>query len=242
MKNFTLLLLSLLSAFSWAQNAGLKISYEDSTLITVQLDGVNYSDPAQTIAINGLQAGEHNLKVFKLMRMGASQISQPVYDGPVVLQSNVTRVYFINRFNQLREAGTEQVIAAEQGNENNQARNNRPGRFIPDPSKINSSTSAYTSGQGMSNMQWQQQLEMLRLNNSESGRYTSARQLLSLYTINSNQLAEMMLLFQNENNRINLASQGFDFVVDRANFGVVYNSLRSPRSIHRLDRKLRGRI
>ena len=239
MKTFTLLLFVLASINNWAQNAAIKINYEDSTLITVQLDGVSYSDPAPIIFINGLQAGEHQLKVFKLMKMGSSQVNQSVYDGFITLQTNMTKIFVINRYNQLRDVGSE---AINNTSENTESRDNPQGRFVPDPAKINSGTSAYTSGQGMSNNQWQQQLEMLRLNNSESSRNTSAKQLLSLYTINSNQLAELMLLFQNEQNRINLASFGFDYIVDKQNFGVVYNALRSPRSINRLDRRLRGRI
>jgi hypothetical protein len=47
-----------------------------------------------------------------------------------------------------------------------------------------------------------------------------------------------MLKFENENNRVQLADYALKYVVDPQNYGVVYNAIRSPRSIRRLNRKL----
>jgi hypothetical protein len=220
-----------------AQSSGIKISYYDSTLITLQLGETEYNEPSVSFEINQIPAGDHKLKVFKLMQVGQSRIKQPVYDGVVSLPPNTVKFFVINRFNQLIDMGSTITNQTAQSNEINRNR-----RFKPDPQRIDSRTADYTSTFAMSNNQWQQQLDIIRSLRTENDRFITARQLLPLYTINSNQLAELMLLMQNENHRIELASIGFDYVTDRQNFGVVYNALRTPRSIHRLDRRLRGRI
>ena len=77
----------------------------------------------------------------------------------------------------------------------------------------------------------------INLFRNENDRYQSAIGLVSISTISCNQLAEMMLTFQDEDYRVRLADRGQEFVSDPQNFSVVYNALRYPSSVRRLQRK-----
>jgi hypothetical protein len=90
----------------------------------------------------------------------------------------------------------------------------------------------------MNNAQFNSILENLTIISLENERLITAKGLISISSINSSQVAEMMLKFENEKNRVQLADYAVKHVVDPQNYGVVYNAIRSPRSIRRLNRKL----
>jgi hypothetical protein len=238
---------------SKAQDAGLTLSYEDSTFISVILNGTSYDDAAPVMVFHNLRAGAHELKVFKWLQKGNSIVKQPVYEGQVMLEAGRMTELQINRFNQLVFKGSS-VTETTQNQRSQQIQQNQmmeaPGqfnqpRFNPTPIQVQSQprvdgfTSPNTTPNQMSNENLSAHLELLRSMPGERERLQTAKSLVSISSISSAQLAEMMKLFNVEQNRIRLADYGYDYVTDRLNFGVVYQTLSHPRSFRRLERRTR---
>jgi hypothetical protein len=219
-------------SFSHAQNAAISISLQDSAFFVCTFDGKEYKDASQVININDLRAGIHRLEMKKLKTMGKSTIEQPSFTGEIQLENNIRSHYQVDRFNQIKliskENYTSETKKTSSGNRN----------WVPDPNKIPSNTQVVTNANGMSNDKFAEQVEVLKGNANESQRFKLAEDLLSLGTLKSSQVAEMMLLFENESYRVRLADKGEAHVTDPQNYGVVFEALRRPSSVRRLTRKL----
>ena len=237
---------------SKAQNAGLTLSYEDSTFISVILNGITYDDAAPVMAFHNLRAGAHELKVFKWLQKGNSIVKQPVYDGQVMLEAGRMTEIQINRFNQLVIKGSS--VTENTQNQRQQIQQNQmmemPGQFnqprlnpttveVQQSPRVDGFTSPNTTPYQMSNENLSAHLELLRSMLGEKERLQTAKSLVSISSISSAQLAEMMQLFNVEQNRIRLADYGYDYVTDRQNFGLVYQTLSHPRSFRKLERRTR---
>jgi hypothetical protein len=240
-----------------AQDAGLTISLMDSTYISVELNGTLYDDAAPVMAFHNMRAGAHQLKVLKWLQMGNSVVKQPVYDGQVNLEAGRMSDFQINRFNQLvlrsrtvveRQQQEQFMVQRPQMQMQQPMMQPMPGfnpyqpvvvQAPPPPPPIDGFTSVNTTPDQMSNSHLMNQMQMLREMRDERERLQTAKSLVSISTISSAQLAEMILLFQREQNRVRLADYGYDYVTDQQNFGVVYQTLRDPRSFRRVERRTR---
>ncbi len=231
MKYFIFSAIFFISNQSNAQKASLKIALHDSSLFVSELNGNTYGDPSIEMNFHELNAGKHNLKVIKLLKLGNSEVRQPVFEGIIDLQDNRTTHAVIDPMNQFRVIN---MSPLELRNQNN---NSRSHFWVPDARRIESNQQPVTTQQGMNNNQFNGMLENLRDIPNENDRLQSAVGLVSVSTISCNQLAEMMLTFQDEDKRIRLADRGQMHVSDPQNFQVVYNALRYPSSMRRLNRR-----
>ncbi len=233
---FFLTALILLSAgIAGAQTASLTLSLQDSSMFIVELNGVSYNDASNTMSISKLNPGAQKLKVIKLMQMGSSVVKKPVYEGNINLPANKNTVAFIDQYNQFRVIGNS---AIENKKSQNQTGNSNAGNFVPNPDKIDAYTLPATNRWGMKIESFSAQIETLKSISSETQRYKTAIGFISIGTLNSNQIAEMMLTLSSEKNRIRLADFGQQYVTDKDNYGVVFNALRSPSSVRKLSRRL----
>lgn len=239
-----------------AQDSGLTISMMDSSYISVELNGTMYDDPAPVMAFHNMRAGAQRVKVFRWLQMGNSVVKQPVFDGQITLEPGRMSDVQINRFNQLVLRSRTPI---EREQPNNMAQNQEP--FIQQPMmqqpmqgfnpyapvtvqapplpQIDGFTSVNTTNRQMSNDHLLRQIQTLRDMPNERERLQTAKSLVSISTVSSAQLAEMILVFDREQNRIRLADYGYNYVTDPQNFGIVYQTLRDPRSFHRLERRTR---
>jgi len=207
------------------------ISLHDSSLFVTELNGVFYNDPSTEMNFHSLNSGKQQLKVIKLMKLGNSEVRKPVFEGLIDLADNRTTQGVIDPMNQFKVIN---LLPIEQKSENNSGRSHF---WIPDARRIEKNQQPITNQQGMNNNQFDGMLENLKGINNESDRYQSAIGLVSISTISCNQLAEMMLTFQDEDYRVRLADRGQKFVSDPQNFDIVYNALRYPSSVRRLHRR-----
>ena len=223
------------AGISNAQTASLTLSLQDSSMFIAELNGVSYSDASNTMSISKLNPGVQKLKVIKLMQMGSSVVKKPVYEGNINLPANKNTVAFIDQFNQFRVSGNSEI---ENKKAPNQSSNSNADYFVPKPDKIDAYTLPETNRWGMKIESFSSQIETLNTISSESQRYKTAIGFISIGTLNSNQIAEMMLTFSSEKNRIRLADFGQQYVTDKDNYGMVFNALRSPSSVRKLSRRL----
>ncbi len=218
-----------------AQTASLTLSLQDSSMFITELNGVSYSDASNTMNISKLNPGVQKLKVIKLMQMGSSVVKKPVYDGSINLPANKTTIAYIDQYNQFRVTGSS-VIENKQAQK--QSGNSNAGNFIPNPDKIEAFTLPETNRWGVKIESFSAQIETLKSISSETQRYKTAIGFISIGTLNSNQIAEMMLTLSSERNRIHLADFGQQYATDKDNYGIVFNALRSPSSVRKLSRRL----
>ena len=218
-KIFFFLPLSFLTFAASAQTAGLSISLQDSSFFVAELNGRMFDKPSTVMNFFDLQQGEQKLQLFKLMRLGNSEIRKSVFDGRISLQEDVLTIGYIDSYNQFRVQATEPLESKKK------IRSDRGG--------------ASTSKQAMNRQQFEGVVENLAGISDESERLRSAEGILSMSTFSSRQIAEMMLLFDNENRRIAVANYAYRYVSDPENFGEVHHSLRYPSSHRRLIRRIR---
>jgi hypothetical protein len=223
------------AGISNAQTASLTLSLQDSSMFIVELNGVSYNDASNTMNISKLNPGIQKLKVIKLMQMGSSVVKKPVYEGSINLPANKNTIAFIDQYNQFRVTGNS---AIENKQSQNQTGNSNAGNFVPNPEKIEAFTLPETNRWGMKIESFSSQIETLNSISSESQRYKTAIGFISIGTLNSNQIAEMMLTLSSEKNRIRLADFGQQYVTDKDNYSIVFNALRSPSSMRKLNRRL----
>jgi len=232
---FQTALILLCAGIAAAQTASLTLSLQDSSMFIVELNGVSYNDASNSMNISKLNPGAQKLKVIKLMQMGSSIVKKPVFEGSINLPANKTTIAFIDQYNQFRVSGNS---AIENKQSQNQTGNSNAGNFVPNPDKIDAYTLPETNRWGMKIESFGAQIETLKSISSESQRYKTAIGFISIGTLNSNQIAEMMLTLSNEKNRIRLADFGQQNVTDKDNYSIVFNALRSPSSMRKLNRRL----
>ena len=232
---FQTALILMSAVISNAQTASLTLSLQDSSMFIAELNGVSYSDASNTMNISKLNPGVQKLKVIKLMQMGSSVVKKPVYEGSINLPANTNTIAYIDQYNQFKISGNS---AIENKQAKNQSNNSNAGPFVPNPNKIEAGSLPETNRWGMKIESFSSQIETLNSISSESQRYKTAIGFVSIGTLNSNQIAEMMLTLSSEKNRIRLADFGQQYATDKDNYGIVFNALRSPKSVRKLSRRL----
>ncbi len=211
-----------LSFNSQAQNAELTLSMSDSSLFTFSLGDKQYSTPGTVAVIQDIPAGTYKLKVVKRMRLGNSLVEKPAFDNEIYLEAGRHIEATINQYNQLIINGNSAK------NDENSNWNNR-GRTRDFPT---------TGFEGMEAGQFHAFIGNLRDIPNERKRFESAKGRISLSTINSFQLKQIMEEFNDEDFRIRIAVESYSRVTDPSLFTEVYSALRHPSSIRRLNRQL----
>jgi hypothetical protein len=232
---FQTALILLCAGIASAQTASLTLSLQDSSMFIAELNGVSYNDASNTMNISKLNPGVQKLKVIKLMQMGSSVVKKPVYEGSINLPANKTTIAYIDQYNQFRVSGNSSI---ESKQAQNQSGKSNAGYFVPNPDKIDAYTLPETNRWGMKIESFSAQIETLKSISSESQRYKTAIGFISIGTLNSNQIAEMMLTLSSERNRIRLADYGLQYVTDKDNYGIVFNALTRASSVRKLSRRL----
>lgn len=227
---FSFLLVSV--GFIQAQSSAISISLSDSAFFVAKINGTSYNEPSQVIRIMDIRNAEIPVEINQIKVVGNSKIFQPIVNTIVTLQAGKHMHVVIDKAHRMN------VVLTEEYSGNQKSANNYAGPFIPDPNRIPVNTQIRTTREGMSDQKFKEQEELLRNINSERQRFILAKDLLSLGTLKSSQVAEMMMLFSSESNRINLADEGQKHVVDPQNYQVVFEALNRPRSLRRLSRKL----
>jgi len=202
-----------------SQSAALSISLHDSTLFVAELNGKMFDKPSSVMNFFELTQGEQKLQVFKLMRKGNSEIRKSVFEGMITLQNDVLTTAYIDETNQFRISTNEPIKRRKL------TRGNREQDIV--------------TKEAMSRQQFEGVVDQLIGITDESERLRAAENVISIQTFTSRHIAELMLLFENENRRIALANYAHRYVTDPHNFGEVHHSLRQPSSHRRLIRRLR---
>jgi hypothetical protein len=226
---FLLLLSCCITAAVSAQNVTIKFNGANKNRnYEVVLDGTSYysANPNGTstttnnsVVLNNLQPGTHNLKVYRLKNSGTRRAnSSAVYTKDFVLRSDYDMNINVN--------GNGQIAFAESRIRNR----NRNGNVY------NNGTQGST-GVAISTYDYNQLLQNVSGTTSASNRYNAVYNALSTgnYTYTSAQVRQLLSLINSETDRLYLAKQGYARVSDPTYYSVVYDLFPSVNARNELN-------
>jgi len=270
-KIFTLLASFVLSIGLFAATAKpkstLTIQSVDRTAIKVVIDGRRFEPNDNFMRIQGLDAGSHQVKIYRQRNNGLFSILgsryEVIFNSAVSVQPRSNATISIDRFGRATVSNTRQ-----QGGWNNRDRDrnndldrdndfdfdrgNRAGDYGNDRGNR---TGDYGSDRGghngdydnnygynnvMTSQEFQQVLQSIDREWLESNKMKSASQIVHTNNLTSAQVKQMVMLFGIESNKLDLAKQAYANTVDKRNYSIVSDAFNFNSSKDELARFIRN--
>ncbi|MCR6721136.1 MAG: DUF4476 domain-containing protein [Chitinophagaceae bacterium] len=239
---FTLITSMLLSITLFANNARNKstvmVKSVDNADIRVVLDGKQFEPNGNALVISNVDAGRHQIKVYRQSRTGFLNILgkkyEVVYNSDIQLKNRTQLMITIDRGGFVNV--TESRLQNNDGRFND--RSSRDFDFARD-GKFGDYDNRYTSAPAMSARDFDRVLDNISREWLESNKLKSAVHVVSSNNLSTDQVKEVMRLFQFEANKLEVAKQSYRNVVDKWNFREVYTLLSFQASKTELDRYIR---
>jgi Domain of unknown function (DUF4476) len=242
-KIFTLLTSLILGMAVFAADARpkstLTIKSVDKADLKVVVDGRRFEPNHNSIKIQGLDAGYHQVKIYKEKNMGLFTIFGKRYE--VVFNSSITTkprtdvTISIDRFNRT-------TVSNDWGNDN-KGRYDHDNKGWSTPGQknwddeddfdfnrgnnygdYNDRDSRYSSDASMNDREFRQVLESIQKEWLESNKLKSATHIVTSNRLTSAQVKQMLILFSFENNKLELAKSAYANTVDKRNYTMVYDA------------------
>ncbi len=236
---FTLLSSLLLSVTLFANNSKNKsmvlVKSVDNAEIRVVMDGKLFEPNSNSLVISNVNAGRHNIKVYRQQRSGLfnrlNQRFELLYSSSLQVGNRTQLFITIDRNGRIEIA------------ENSVQRNN--GRFNDRSSRnfdymqdgiYGQYDGGYAHIQGMNQRDFDRVMDNISKEWLESNKLKSATQVARTHHLSTDQVKEMMRFFQFENNKVEVARQAYINVVDKWNFREVYTLLSFQASKNELEK------
>jgi len=210
------ILICCVSLFSYAQNTStLQLKIWDTTPFYIVLDQVEYPQPSNEIVIQQIIAGRHSLQVMRLNN-GLNRAPEKVYDGFIEVQPNVDIFAKITAFNMINistAVKSNYVISVHQyisGNQNTVVVQEIREPAVPQAMKPEDFTVLKTT---LTNASF------------ENSKLSVAKQAINSNNFSSYQIYEMMLLFDFESSRLEIAKAAYLKTIDKQNYFMVQQAL-----------------
>ncbi|MGB8191499.1 MAG: DUF4476 domain-containing protein [Chitinophagaceae bacterium] len=262
-KIYSLLLASFFSIAAFAaerpKSARLTIATYDNVSIRVEIDGRSFNDNDNAIRINNINAGYHNIQVYR--RSGNSRevfgrnrekllYSTSMYVKPehqvdiLIDRSGRARVneYDLGRkgrdnrrdddWNRRNENGRWDDYGSWDDNRNDGKWNDRDNRDNDNWDKNDRSD----YGRAVSYESFQSMKQTLRRESFDNSRLTLAKQMMERNNFETSQVKEMLYLFSFESNRLELAKYAYRNTVDKKNYFSLYDAFSFSSSKEELSK------
>lgn len=224
----------------------LNLKMYDNLPFYAVLDNVTFSASNSTLMIDNVKPGQHKLKVFKLIQNPYNPwITTKIvaYNGFIMIPPS-TKVF------SLIDAYKTFTIVNQTPLFNNSSYNNWNNGYSDCVNDENEYTSNYTN-YGYSNNNYHAitvmgnnafiSLKAMLINTSfDSDKLKIAQQVLSTNYLNSNQVAQLIEVFDFENNRLKFAKQAYNKTIDKQNFYIVNGAFDFNSSITELANYIAG--
>jgi hypothetical protein len=254
-KIFTLLASFVLSIGLFAATAKpkstLTIQSADRTAIKVVIDGRRFEPNDNFMRIQGLDAGSHQVKIYRQKNNGLFTIFgaryEVIFNSSVSVQPRSNATISIDRF------GRAVVSNSRQGGLNNRDRDwdrnddfdfdrgNRAGDYSNDRGgRYGDYDNNYGYNNVMTSQEFQQVLQSIDREWLESNKMKSASQIVKTNNLTSAQVKQMVMLFGIESNKLDLAKQAYANTVDKRNYGIVSDAFNFNSSKDELARFIRN--
>lgn len=254
-KIFTLLASFVLSISLFAATAKpkstLTIQSADRTAIKVVIDGRRFEPNDNTMRIQGIEAGSHQVKIYRQKNNGLFSILgsryEVIFNSTVSVQPRSNATINIDRF------GRAVVSNSRQGGWNNRDRDwdrnddydfdrgNRAGDYSNDRGgRYGDYDNNYGYNNVMTSQEFNQVLQSIDREWLESNKMKSASQIVHTNNLTSAQVKQMVMLFGIESNKLDLAKQAYTNTVDKRNYGIVSDAFNFNSSKDELARFIRN--
>src|SRR5437868_5988036 len=239
-KTFTLLFAICLTASLYAFDGQPKLSITSTSAsnIRVMVDGNKYkSNGNNTIMINDLEQGFHNIKVYRLKKDRVSNNNngyngnngnngygnnfsryELMYSSRVYLKPQYFVDIVINRFG--KAFIDEQLMTA-----GNYYGDDDDDDWGNDDNNNNNNNSGYGNyGRAMSAPAFDQFKQSLQNESFDQSRLSMAKQVISTNFFTSQQVKEIVQQFSFESSRLDIAKFAYKFTIDKGSYFLVYDA------------------
>jgi hypothetical protein len=233
MKTISTLLASFILAISVfasdRPSGSLFVQSNDRGDVKVILDGRQFTSGDNSLMIRDIRAGTHDVKVYRQKSFGVFNMFvksyELVYDDDLFIKPGRQVSITIDRFG--RTNIDEQKIRDNRKGDRDDKKfdsdhhdGDRDGKYSSD-----NSYGDYRYSQVMSNQDFDRVLQSIQREWFENNKMESARQIITTNYFTSEQVKEMIQLFNFENNKLELAKLAYKKTVDPENYRCVIEQL-----------------
>lgn len=220
-----------IAVFAAKNNTILTVTSADRSNIVMILDGKRFEPNDNGIMLQGIEKGDHQIKVYREKNNGVFSLFgrkyEMVYNTTISLRNNTHLFITIERNNRISMSETK----IKKG-------------YMSDDNNSNGSWGGYDHHEaytvGMSDRDFDNVLTQIDKEWLESNKLKSAINVVRNNSISSAQVKELLLLFSFENNKLELAKQAYGSTVDKRNYDVVYGVFSFDRTKAELERYVRN--
>jgi len=237
-----LLSISLLAAAPKPKSM-LTVRLSDLGDVTLVLDGKRFESSTSSVAVRDLEAGFHTIKVYRQKNTGLfsnfGKRYEVVYNTSLKVKAGTEISITIDRFGRASMQES-RIFKGRQGRgwENDYDRDNdfdfdRDGQFGDYDSH-----SGYAKG--MNDREFNQVLQAISKEWLESNKIKSATQIVKTNTLTTAQVKQLVLMFNFESNKLELAKQAYLNTVDKKNYYMINDVFSFSGSREELARYIRS--
>ena len=271
-KIFTLLASLVLSIGLFAATAKpkstLTIQSADRTAIKVVIDGRRFEPNDNFMRIQGLDAGSHLVKIYRLKNNGLFTIFgsryEVIFNSSVAVQPRSNVTINIDRFGRAivsndrrggwnnrdwdhnndydRDNDFDFERGSRSGDYGYNDRGGRSGGYGNDDrgGRYGDYDNNYGYNNVMTSQEFQQVLQSIDREWLESNKMKSASHIVATNNLTSAQVKQMVMLFGIESNKLDLAKQAYKNTVDKRNYDIVSDAFNFNSSKDELARFIRN--
>lgn len=226
----------------------LNLKMYDNLPFYAVLDNITLPASGSNLIIDNVKPGQHKLKVFKLIPNPYNPwVTTKIiaYNGFIMIPASTKVFSLIDAYKTFTIVN--QIPLFNNSGYNNNNWNNAYSDCINDENEYASNYTNY----GYSNNNYNlinvmgnnafMSLKAMLINTSfDSDKIKIAQQVLNTNYLNSNQVAQLMEVFDFENNRLKFAKQAYNKTVDKQNFYIVNGAFDFNSSITELANYIAG--
>jgi hypothetical protein len=210
--------------------------------LKVVLDGQRFQSNTNTISIGDLSSGYHSIKVYHQKSTGFFSIFnkryEVVYNALLNIKAGTLIEITVDRFGKtsIAESGIGGRIG--RGWENDYDRD--LGFDYDHDGKLGDYDNNYGYGRGMDDREFTQVLQAINKEWLETNKLKSATHIVTANAVTSAQVKELLLLFNFESNKLELAKQAYQNTFDKKNYFTIYDVFGFNSSKEDLARYIRS--
>lgn len=225
----------------------LTIKSADNADIVVVLDGRKFDPNDNSMMIRGINDGYHTIKVFKQKRNGFFNMTGRGYEMMYNSTVNIKRRthLFVTIERNGRISMQENKLKKDWNKQDRDWDNDRDDRIYDyDNDDQWGGYGDYDShngyARGMNDNEFKNVIAAIKKEWLESNKIKSASQVVKTNSLTSAQVEQLLLLFNFENNKLQLAREAYANTVDKQNYDMLMDVFSYNSSKAELERFIRG--
>ena len=237
-KIFTLFASSLLAVAVFATGVKptsmLTITSAGQEEIRVVMDGKTFEPNNNSVIIENINTGTHDIAVYRQKKNGFATFFGKKYEMLYNTTFNVrNRTHVVINIDRKGRVTTQETKLTRIGNGNGGYGNDNNGQWDDYDTH-----EGYASG--MNDREFTRVIQSIQKEWLESNKLKSASQIAKTSAMSASQVRQLVLLFDIESNKLEIAKQAYGNTVDKRNYNIVSDLFNYSSSKATLDRYIRN--